>query len=200
MSCQSSARLLIGSFAFRRWLQDVLRRKGLPTEDRLYVCKDDGSWKIAESSDTGSPQCGLRGLVERLGFEIDSAVGYAARIINISRFLVGAIKRGDAQAAAMFGYEIGFLIAESTFKFRWERSALHGIAMRGSHNNIDGHNQQTRAAKAPEWARWAAEAERLRRAHPSWRRIRIARRVKSKLKLTGPGTSERSILRHIKIV
>ena len=181
-----------------------LQRKGLPSEDRLYVREDDGRWRPADKNDAHRAQFSLRGLVEQAGFEEDSAVGYAARVVNLSRFLVGAIERGDARAAAMFGYDLGSLIAESRFKFRWEADALHGRARRDASKrqgkkNITDYNERMKPKNAAKWQPWREEARRLRALHPAWPESVVIRHLRKNLKI-GSEPDDRTIRRRIKEV
>jgi hypothetical protein len=55
--------------------------------------------------------------------EDDTPVDYSARILRLIQIVRGAIKRGNAEEAARFSLQIGWLACEHDFKVDWEKPA-----------------------------------------------------------------------------
>jgi len=170
---------------------DTLRSNNLPTREGRYIKVGD-HW--IESSGLRPRASHLRALVEAEGYADDSMVGYAARAICLIRYLNGAIRRGDAEQAALWGFDLGGLIQERFIKLVWEKRALHGHAMRPESKNIMAYN----AKKSPELARqrrkWQEEATRIRAKNPELSCARVGKLVQERLRVR---KSVRHICRYI---
>ena len=99
--------------------------------------------------------------------ETDSPVDFAQRIIRSHQIAQAAIRRGDADAAARFAYDVGVLAAQAKMKKDWEKHALRGK------KNLDAirhgswlANQQLHQDREKEWQQWNIEAARIWKSSP----------------------------------
>ncbi|MEP0323029.1 MAG: hypothetical protein ABJP67_14510 [Nitratireductor sp.] len=87
----------------------------------------------------------------------DSPEDYAARIRNLQSAAAAEIQRGNADDAARFAFQAGYLYCEATMKERWEPEALRGAATiqaaRDGHASVHG----TEAQKLARWRSMAAD-------------------------------------------
>ena len=63
---------------------------------------------------------------ERIIHETDSPEDFAQRIIRRDKIAKTMIAGGNADAAARFAFDVGFLAAQAIMKYVWERPALVG--------------------------------------------------------------------------
>lgn len=95
----------------------------------------------------------------------DSPESYAQRIDQFDSMARHCIRTGNAAGAARFALIVGELAGEARLKFRWEKSALLGVARR--HDTAKG-GRKTGRAKKDRAAAWQEKiedkAERMIRA------------------------------------
>ena len=96
----------------------VLADAGLPNEYKLYEFPGGGCW-------------GLKHLVvDRRGFAIDSAEGYAARAIDGIAYVKDARSQGDLDRTVLEAMTLVAMLSEADFKHKFEPAALTGIRVR----------------------------------------------------------------------
>ena len=117
--------------------------------------------------------------------ETDSLADFAEQIIQKHIIALAAIKRGHADWAAKFAYEVGFLAAQAKMKLDWEKHALRGK------KNLDAiqygsrtSNQQRYQDREKEHQRWNVEATRIWKRSPNLSKRGVADMVRRRLGLT----------------
>jgi hypothetical protein len=117
--------------------------------------------------------------------EIDTPADFAERIIQKHTIAEAAIKRGHADWAAKFAYEVGVLAAQAKMKLDWEKHALRGK------KNLDAiqygswtSNQQRYQDREKEHQRWNVEAARIWKRSPNLSKRGVADMVRHRLGLT----------------
>jgi hypothetical protein len=116
--------------------------------------------------------------------ERDSPADFAKRILRHHQIVQARIKRGDADGAARFAFEVGALAAQAIMKQLWERHALRGkknleAIQYGSWNS----NQQRQQDREKEHQRWNAKAAPIWKRSPDLSKSRVAAMVKRQLSL-----------------
>ena len=110
---------------------------------------------------------------------------FAEQIIQKDIIAQAAIKRGHADWAAKFAYEVGFLAAQAKMKLDWEKHALRGK------KNLDAiqygsrtSNQQRYQDREKEHQRWNVAATRIWKRSPNLSKMGVAVIIKDRLGLT----------------
>jgi hypothetical protein len=96
------------------------------------------------------------------------------------RWLRHAIEDGIAEAAAKHAFVLATLLANSKLMREWSKIAPlaeHGNTMLQGQSNIGKANRRREKEMQPEWQRYQEAADPIRKAHPSWKKRRIARRI-----------------------
>ena len=105
-----------------------LRKRGLPSEEGAYY-KVAGGWKKHEGR-TPAPGVAyhqLSSVMREEGFAHDTVPSYAAEILRLVQWLKTAVATGAATPAAIrWAFELGALLQESRFKFRYEKAIMTG--------------------------------------------------------------------------
>jgi hypothetical protein len=170
-----------GVFAFsqtiesaRRWADEAFRRMRLPPG--IYVCTG-GRWL---PSPDGSGSKYFR-VPKAMGVSEDSALGFAARIVQTCIFLESNLKKGEADRAASNAYHLGTLVAQCRMKFAWEKSALHGQKMKAEgKSNLQKYNAKKLPKNQRKWESWQAAADPVWKRHPTFSSSRVAEKIKEK--------------------
>jgi hypothetical protein len=116
---------------------------------------------------------------ERITHETDSPADFAERILRHHKIAQAAIKRGDADAAARFAYEVGLLAAQAIMKYVWERHALHGKKKSESLQYASLlTNQQRQHKRKKEHERWNEKAEPIWKRSPNFSKQQVAGMIK----------------------
>jgi len=118
-------------------------------------------------------------------YETDSPADFAERILRYHRIAQAAIKRGDADTAARFTFEVGLLAAQAIMKQVWERHALRGKKnLEAVQSGSRKSNQQRQQDRRNEHQRWNAKAAPIWKRSPNLSKPRVAALVKCQLGLS----------------
>jgi hypothetical protein len=100
-------------------------------------------------------------------YETDGPADFAKRILRHHQIVQAAIKRGDADAAARFAYEVGVLAAQAIMKQVWERHALRGKKnLEAVQSGSRKSNQQRHEDRAKQWQLWNTKAASIWKRSP----------------------------------
>lgn len=142
----------------QEWAVETLRAAGLPTDYLVrYSAEDVTAWAPHDGerrAECGYTTCGHY-VVNKRGYEPDTPEGYAARILDRLHRM-----EANPDAAAWFGYEIGYLVREATMKFRWEPRVLKTLdseknlneAREARRRQISNEHERRRSTLVP-WLR-----------------------------------------------
>jgi hypothetical protein len=116
--------------------------------------------------------------------ETDSPADFAERIIRNHQIAQAAIKRGDADAAARFAYEVGVLATQAKMKRDWEAHALRGKKnLEAIQYGSSIANQQQHQWRVAYWKRCNARAALIWKKSPDLSKMSVAVMVKDRLSL-----------------
>jgi hypothetical protein len=109
------------------------------------------------------------------------------------RWLRHAIQHQLADAAAKYAFTLATLLANNKLMSEWRRIAPlaeHGNTMLQGQGNLTPWNEKRRKQKEPEWQRYKAAAEPIRKQNPLWTKRRIARHIFETLQPPPKGKGE----------
>jgi hypothetical protein len=187
----------------------VLDDAGLPSTVP-YTFTPDGEWLPISNRENVTPEgnglarpYGISNRIARWtecnGFEPDSAEGYAARILDRILLIRACLETGNSEQACSESINLGELLREVSIKANWECDALHGRkkadALRAS---SAARNKAHHIERSNVWSEWSALAAKIWKDRPALSKNAVARLIKKRLRLTGPGTAIRTIVAHIK--